>query len=327
MAKVVGDGPGVPISSARMWNRMQIQKRPSAQPGSVFLCLIVFPMGAGVPTAVTAQTAACPPAATDALAAVYLPCQIDSAPRPALDVAPPESLGILNCSGALLDIIVASDGTVGRVAVRAGAPRSEDCLDHVAKWQFAPGRVDGKAVPVRVPIQVQVQPPRPRDLLWDPLVEWANRADTIALTLEWREPAVGMFRPLPESAEDSALAAVVRDVAVRGLEAETHHYCLDLTGREHRFDRVARLIGELQRPLHARQGCPSIRTQRDGTVRYVTNPPYLHLGIRGRLRRAARDSYVIDAWYGRGLGGAGLLCRASRARPTWRVRCAVVWEA
>ena len=186
---------------------MHVPRRPSVQLRLGVISSILFLVVAGRPTRVSAQAPECPPVGTAAMSVVYFPCQTDVPPRPALDIATPDSLGILNCSGALLDIIVTPEGTVSRVAVRAGAPRSENCLDYVQNWRFAPGRRGGTPVPVRVPVQVQVQPPRPRDLLWDPIVEWAPRADTIALTLEWREPAFGMFRPLPESAEDSAMAA------------------------------------------------------------------------------------------------------------------------
>ena len=135
------------------------------------------------------------------------------------------------------------------------------------------------------------------------------------------------LEPLSLTAQDSAMAAVLRTVALQGLFDELDHFCIDLPGRDQRSDAVQSLIGNLPRPLYTRASCPSIQPGPTGGVVYVRKPPYVHVGVRGRLGQESADEVMINAWFARGMGGAGFRCRAHRYTDSWGAICTTLWTA
>lgn len=255
-------------------------------------------------------------------------CQLDVPPRPRLDRASLEEARFPICPSTLMRVIVDERGHV-REPEPLDTPTGDNpaCESVARRWTFAPGFRHGSAVPSRLVVRFQYVEPTGKDSIWDPLISWSTRADTLTMSVEWKAPSPAAFGPLSAATRDSAIAAVMREVAARGYQSAANHLCLDLAGRENRFDAVTALMGTSVVAVFPRTECPSIRRDEDGTVTYVPNPPYLHVGIRGPVRPASRDAVVIDAWYSRGMPGAGYLCRATRATPAWTVRCFEVWKS
>jgi hypothetical protein len=201
------------------------------------------------------------------------------------------------------------------------------CQSVARQWVFAPGFRNGSSVAVHLVIRFRFVEPQGKDSIWDPLISWSTRADTLTMSIEWKAPSPNAFPPFSVATRDSAIAAVMRTVAGNGYQSSINHVCLDLPGRQDRFESVTQIMGATTVAIFPRAQCPSIRHETDGSVTYIPTPPYLHVGIRGPVQPAARDALVIDAWYGRGMAGAGYLCRATRGTPTWSVECFEVWKA
>lgn len=269
---------------------------------------------------------ACPQPAENQ--AAYALCQLDVPPRPQLDRATLDEARFPICPSTLMRVVVDQRGRV-RDAEPLDTPTGENppCESVAREWTFSPGFRHGAAVSSSLVVRFRYVEPVGKDSIWDPLISWSTRADTLTMSIEWKAPLANAFRPLAPITRDSAIAAVMREVAGQGYRSNINHLCLDLAGREHRFDSVAALMGTTVVAVFPRAECPSIRHEEDGSVTYVPNPPYLHVGVRGAVRPASPDAVVIDTWYSRGMSGAGYLCRATRATPVWSVRCVEVWSS
>jgi TonB family protein len=81
-------------------------------------------------------------------------------PSPATTVQPvytPRALQARVEGTVLLDTVVLADGTVGDIAVKESLDDDLDkqAIDAMKQWTFKPGTKDGKAVAVRVAVQMQ----------------------------------------------------------------------------------------------------------------------------------------------------------------------------
>ncbi len=286
-------------------------------------CLGITMIADGMTNEVSAQSIDCPARPTDQGA--YLPCQVDVAPVPVIDTAGLTSMGYSACSGVEFHMIVGRDGTVNDVAVSNQTAGARLCERFAREWRFAPGTRGGRNVDVRMTAVLDYDVPSQQDLIWDPVIEWRDRGEDYLLKLAWNPPARSVA--LSTNALDSAFASVMQAVAAHGRLDDLDHYCVDLGDQSDRSDRVVALVGQLDVPVFERNECPSILQLEDGRIAYLRDPPYLHVGIRGEPRAAGADAIVVDAWYARGLGGAGFRCRADRTPLMWRAWCITVWAS
>lgn len=278
---------------------------------------------AGAGRATAAQSLDCPVA--EAGQSAYLICQIDVAPTPVIDTGALRDMEYAACSGAEFHVIVTRDGGVREAAVSDDTPGARLCENFALTWRFQPGTVRGRTVDVRMATTLRYTVPKRADLIWDPSIDWQPGRAGYVLSVRWA-PAAGNI-VFSTATRDSAFASVVKAVASHGRLENLDHYCVDLGDSQERTPDVIGLTGDLGAPTYSRDECPSIIQLAGGGVGYVRDPPYLHVGIRGSMRPASSRAVVVDAWYARGMGGAGFVCRAERVGLIWRARCLTIWSA
>ncbi len=281
-----------------------------------------------VPLAVQGQGVTCPEDfETDGPdASVFLACQLDVLPTPEFDPHLLDTPGYRSCAEVPIRVVIDPRGDVSEAQSLDAA--SPNCGGLARRWRFSPGRRGSEPVAVIMLAQLRYEKPEAKDLLWDPTVLLRGGDGALFdLVVVWQPSAQETFRPLSIASIDSAFAGVLGEMIHIGRQDDTDHYCIDLPVGSGRLARVFALMGEQELPIHPRSDCPSIRTDAKGDVSYVTDFPYLHVGVRGTPRRAAFDAVVVDGWFSQGLSGAGFWCRTSRNVPHWTVRCVSLWAA
>lgn len=288
----------------------------------VLAALVLVPLGA------RAQGVTCPEdfESDEPGAAVFLACQLDVLPNPEFDTHLLDTPGYRSCTEVPIRVIIDARGDV--VEAQSLDSSSPQCGGMARRWRFSPGRRGNDPVSVIMLAQLRYEEPEAKDLIWDPTVLLRGGDGALFdLVVAWQQSEHTVFRPLSIASIDSVFAGVLREMIGKGRQDDTDHYCVDLPIGSGRLARVFALMGEQKLPIYPRTGCPSIRTDDQGDVAYVTDRTYLHVGVRGQPRRAAFDAVVVDVWYSQGLSGAGFLCRTSRDVPLWDVRCVTLWAA
>jgi protein TonB len=115
------------------------------------LCVVVALCVAAVPAAAGVRQ--------DAAGPVFEPGNGVSAPVLVKQVKPAYTADALKAGiqgGVLLECVVQPDGKVGAVQVKKSLDPGLDkeAIKAVKRWRFEPGRKDGKAVPVRVTLEM-----------------------------------------------------------------------------------------------------------------------------------------------------------------------------